>query len=269
MISQESLLLGSNVTHLDPKAIAAAPRLYNAAGMAATLSTKADDIARVLEDEIVSGAILPGTVLRQEQLSERFEVSRTPIREALRRLAALGLVSFVPNRGVRVRTISREELREAFLVRAELESLATALAVPRMTADDLAALDAAERRFGELTTALRAKARAGIDDSALAIEWMSANHAFHDVIYAAADAPYVASIARGARRTFTAQITWSARDELDALYARNDLQHRAIREAIAAGSVDGSRALAREHVLSSGRLLEAILDLVESRTRGG
>ena len=57
------------------------------------LSTKADDIARTLEDEIVGGVIPPGTVLRQEQLSERFEVSRTPVREALRRLAALGLVS--------------------------------------------------------------------------------------------------------------------------------------------------------------------------------
>ncbi len=60
----------------------------------ATLSTKADDIARVLEDEIVGGAIPPDTVLRQETLSERFDVSRTPVREALRRLAALGLVSF-------------------------------------------------------------------------------------------------------------------------------------------------------------------------------
>ena len=74
-------------------------------------STKADDIARLLEDEIVSGAIPPGTVLRQEQLSERFDVSRTPVREALRRLAALGLVSFEPNRGVRVRSISPSELR--------------------------------------------------------------------------------------------------------------------------------------------------------------
>ncbi len=77
----------------------------------ATVGTKADDIALVLEDEIVSGRIAPGTVLRQEQLSERFGVSRTPTREALRRLAALGLVSFVPNRGARVRTLSREELR--------------------------------------------------------------------------------------------------------------------------------------------------------------
>src|SRR5438876_6946511 len=111
--------------------------------MATTVGTKADDLALALEEAIVSGRIAPGSVLRQEQLSERFGVSRTPIREALRRLAALGLVSFVPNRGVRVRTLSRDELREAFLVRAELESLATELAVPRMTEDDLAALDSA------------------------------------------------------------------------------------------------------------------------------
>src|SRR6187431_2138855 len=120
-----------------------------------TVSTKADDIAGILEDEIVGGLIAPGTVLRQEQLSERFEVSRTPIREALRRLAALGLVSFEPNRGVRVRTLAREDLREAFLVRSELESLATELATPRMTDEELAALDAAEARFSALTVELR------------------------------------------------------------------------------------------------------------------
>src|SRR5881409_3602366 len=111
----------------------------------ATVGTKADDLALALEEAIVSGEIEPGTVLRQEQLSEQYRVSRTPVREALRRLAALGLVSFVPNRGVRVRTLSREELREAFLVRAELESLATELATPRMTPADLAALDESER----------------------------------------------------------------------------------------------------------------------------
>ena len=125
------------------------------------LSTKADDIARVLEDEIVGGSIAPGTVLRQEQLSERFDVSRTPVREALRRLAALGLVSFEPNRGVRVRSISSSELREAFLVRAELEALATEVATPRMTPSDLAALDAAEQAFSTLTLELREQARGG------------------------------------------------------------------------------------------------------------
>src|SRR5437764_3273704 len=109
-------------------------------------STKADDIALVIEEAIVAGELEPGTVLRQEQLSEQFNVSRTPIREALRRLAALGLVSFVPNRGVRVRTITREELHEAFMVRAELEALATEVAAAKVTPEQLAALDDAERR---------------------------------------------------------------------------------------------------------------------------
>ena len=75
-------------------------------------------IALALEEAIVSGELEPGTVLRQEQVSAQYAVSRTPVREALRRLSALGLVSFEPNRGFRVRTLSREEMWEAFLVRA-------------------------------------------------------------------------------------------------------------------------------------------------------
>ena len=233
-----------------------------------TESTKADDIARLLEDEIVAGSIPPGTVLRQEQLSERFDVSRTPVREALRRLAALGLVSFEPNRGVRVRSISASELREAFLVRAELEALATEVATPRMTPDDLAALDRAEQRFSELTIALREQsARGGPPDSSLFVEWMQANYAFHDVIYAAADLPLVERLAKGARRTFLGSRVWSARAEFDDLYVKNDLQHRAIRETIAAGSASAARAIAREHVLSSGRLIETVLDALGSSAR--
>src|SRR5918911_3134164 len=120
-------------------------------------TTKADDIALVIEEAIVSGELAPGSVLRQEQLSEQLNVGRTPIREALRRLAALGLVDFVPNRGVRVRTISREELHEAFLVRAELEGLATELAATRMTPEDLEELDESEKRFAQISQDLRAR----------------------------------------------------------------------------------------------------------------
>src|SRR5688572_33263170 len=119
-----------------------------------TLSTKADDISLVIEEAIVSGELAPGTVLRQEQLSEQFDVSRTPVREALRRLAALGLVTFEPNRGVRVRMLSLDEIREAFMVRAELESLATEIATAKMTDDDLAEPERAERRFSRATAAL-------------------------------------------------------------------------------------------------------------------
>jgi DNA-binding GntR family transcriptional regulator len=234
----------------------------------ATVGTKADDIALALEEQIVSGEIAPGTVLRQEHISEQYNVSRTPVREALRRLAALGLVSFVPNRGVRVRTLSQEELREAFLVRAELESLATELAVPRIDEAGLAALDEAEQRFAELTLELRRRAREGTQDGALVANWVHANHAFHDVIYEAAAAPYVERLAKSARRSFFTHVVWAAGLDIDHLYEQNDLQHRAIREAIAARSASGARLLAREHVLASGRMLETILDQVRERQAG-
>ena len=225
-------------------------------------STKADDIALVIEEAIVSGELAPGTVLRQEQLSEQFQVSRTPVREALRRLAALGLVSFVPNRGVRVRTISRDELHEAFMVRAELESLATEVAATRMTPEDLAELEACEQRFERISQELRSR-EPGDERRSIMGEWVRANHAFHDVIYRVADLPLVEQLAKSARRSFSGPAVWAPGDHsIDGLYAKNAEQHRAIRQALAAGSPEGARALARDHVLGSFALLEAILEQV-------
>jgi DNA-binding GntR family transcriptional regulator len=229
--------------------------------------TKADDIALALEEAIVSGEIPPGSVLRQEHLSEQFAVSRTPVREALRRLAALGLVRFEPNRGVQVRELSLAEIREAFMARAELESLATEIAATKMSDAALLELEAAERRFSAVTHALVEMSHAGRQDLELAREWLHANHAFHDVIYAAAEVPLIERMAKAARRTFLVKPVWATGDDLDELYRKNDRQHRAIREAIAARSPEGARVLAREHVLSSGRLLEAILDKVAAQTR--
>jgi len=230
-------------------------------------TTKADDIALVIEEAIVSGELAPGTVLRQEQLSEQFNVSRTPVREALRRLAALGLVSFVPNRGVRVRTLSRDELEEAFLVRAELESLATQAATPKFAPEDLAELDAAEKRFAGISQQLRSL-EPGDERRSIMGDWVRANHAFHDVIYRVAALPLVEQMAKSARRTFSGPAVWAPGDRsIDGLYAKNAEQHRAIKQAIAAGSATGARELAREHVLSSFHLLETILEQVGAQPR--
>jgi DNA-binding GntR family transcriptional regulator len=224
--------------------------------------TKADEIALALEEAIVSGALAPGSVLRQEQVSAHYEVSRTPVREALRRLAALGLVSFEANRGFRVRTLSRSEMWEAFLLRAELESLVTAIAAERISVDDLIELEEAERRFSGLTRALRAR-QPGDDRRSLTVEWMQANHGFHDVIYRVADLPYIEQVAKSARRTFSGPAVWAPGDEtIDELYAANEHQHAAIRAALTARSSEGARELAREHVLASFRLLETILEQV-------
>src|SRR5437763_9567957 len=221
--------------------------------------TKADDIALAIEEAIVAGELPPGSVLRQEQLSERYDVSRTPVREALRRLAALGLVSFEPNRGVRVRTLSRESMREAFMVRAELESLVTGIAATKITREELDELEETEQLFSSLTRALRSR-EPGRDRRALTAEWMRANHGFHDVIYRVAELPFVEQMAKSARRSFSGPAVWAPGDEtIDVLYALNERQHRAIQAALAAGSAEGARAVAREHVLGSFKLLETIL----------
>src|SRR4029077_12369478 len=140
---------------------------------------------------------------------------------ALRRLAALGLVSFVPNRGVRVRTISREELHEAFMVRAELESLATEVAAAKATPEDLEELDAAEKRFAEISRERRSR-EPGEERRSIMGDWVRANHGFHDVIYRVAALPLVEQLAKRARPPFWGPAVWAPGDHsLDGLYARN------------------------------------------------
>src|SRR4029078_7542959 len=106
--------------------------------------SRADDLARELQAEIVTGRIPPGARLRQEDLAARFGVSRTPIREALRQLQAIGLVEQLGHRGALVRSFSPDEARNIFLVRAELEGRAAERAAGRLTTYDNADLDTAQ-----------------------------------------------------------------------------------------------------------------------------
>jgi DNA-binding GntR family transcriptional regulator len=113
-----------------------------------------------------------------------------------------------------------------------------------------------------MTRALRAR-EPGDDRRSLTVEWMRANHGFHDVIYRCAELPYIEQIAKSARRTFSGPAVWAPGDEtIDELYLANEHQHEAIRAALAARSSTGARALAREHVLASFDLLETILEQV-------
>src|SRR5437763_14723371 len=84
-------------------------------------ATTPDLIAETLRDEILRGAIPPGEALRQEELAERFGVSRLPVRDALLRLEAQGLVHVYPNRGAFVISLSADEVREVYEMRILLE----------------------------------------------------------------------------------------------------------------------------------------------------
>jgi DNA-binding GntR family transcriptional regulator len=117
-----------------------------------------------LRDDILRGALPPGTQLRQESLAERFNASRIPVREALRQLEAEGLVDYQLNRGAVVVEMSTAEICELLDIRAALETYAAKLAVPNMVAADIDALT---------------KILESYDDAADAGDWAEFNRQFH------------------------------------------------------------------------------------------
>lgn len=102
--------------------------------------TLAVKIVEQLRQLIFDGDLEPGTRLAEEDLSQRFGVSRTPLREALKLLSSEGLITIEPNRGATVTELSMRELAETFPVMGALEALAGELAASNATSEDLGAL---------------------------------------------------------------------------------------------------------------------------------
>src|SRR5262249_57337175 len=100
----------------------------------------AEQAADVIRESILAGRIPAGARIGEVDLARQLSVSRTPIREALSRLAAEGLVELSPNRGARVASWTPEQLREIFEVRLRLEPYAVSQAVPRLSAAEIGEL---------------------------------------------------------------------------------------------------------------------------------
>ena len=110
------------------------------ASLAAARGSMAESVCQRIADDIALGHFLPGTKLDEVMLAERFQVSRTPVREALKQLAVMGLVSCRPNRGSVVAAMSTEQLDQIFEAIGELEASCARHAALRMTPDDRALL---------------------------------------------------------------------------------------------------------------------------------
>lgn len=200
----------------------------------------ANRAARSLREDILSGAIPAGARLGEAELAGRLSVSRTPIREALTRLSAEGLVDLQPNRGARVATWSREELREIFDLRLQLEPFAVAQGVPNATAEDLEELD-------RLAVAMQRHGRAGRGQDLGAI--VELNRAFHGLLISlAANAPLSAAL-RGV--THAAVVNQNFHHySADAL--RRSLAHHAELVAAArAGDPDWAKAIMCAHLFNA------------------
>src|SRR6185503_1007776 len=109
--------------------------------------TLAARVYEVVRDRILANALAPRTYVREEELATAMGVSRTPVREALNRLASEGFLERLPHRGFRVAERSIEELAHVFTVVQALELLASELAFPRIRPSDLARLEEANAGF--------------------------------------------------------------------------------------------------------------------------
>ncbi len=141
----------------------------------------ADRIREQLEQEIVAGAFSNGERLDEVTLSQRFDVSRTPVREALQALAASGLVEQIPRRGVFVRYPSFIEVIEMFEVMAELEAMCGRLATRRISKEGMKALEAA-------ASACEQVLERGDTD-----EYYRENERFHHLLYEASGNAFLAA----------------------------------------------------------------------------
>ena len=101
-----------------------------------------DRLVDHVSGRIVSGDIPPGAKVTEEEIASDFGVSRTPVREAVKRLAELGLIVVRPRRGLEVVAVDERDVREITQLRAELETFALRLAMPRMTLADISELEA-------------------------------------------------------------------------------------------------------------------------------
>jgi len=141
-----------------------------------------DETTGRLRTMIADGVLLPGERLGERELCERFAISRTPLREALKVLAAEGLVELLPHRGARVTRLSAEDLRHSFELTGALEALAGELACARIT-------DAAITEIAALTQTM-----AGHHAAAERSEYFACNQRIHQAIVHGAGNPQLSEM---------------------------------------------------------------------------
>lgn len=196
----------------------------------------AQAVCQALEDDIVTGRLLPGTRLEEPHLARRFDMSRTPVREALHLLAATELVEKRPGRGVFVTLLSSERLTSLFEVMAELEAMCGRLASQRMSAAERSRLEALHRSMG----------KAVCEGAADAYE--AQNRTFHDIIYKGSRNPVLADLTK-ATRTRVAPFRRVQFNNLLRLASSYE-EHQRIVAAILRGAEERAWGELRTHIMS-------------------
>lgn len=196
-------------------------------------SSKSDIVCAMLREMIIRGDLAGDEPLRQRELAQRFGVSQTPVREALRRLQSEGLVVNDPHRGATVARSRQGVLEDNTLIRATLESLGARLAAEAVTEDQLAQLQDLNDQM---------VAAGGSDDYA------ELNRRFHFAIYEAAGSPMLLSMMR---------LLWQAMPDGPQVVrtrAESAAQHQELIDALSEKDAERAAEVTARHILSAGHL---------------
>jgi DNA-binding GntR family transcriptional regulator len=190
-------------------------------------------IYRALADQIIHGELAPGSKLEEQALAERFAVSRTPVREALRELSARGMIDLLPRRGGVVATVGLEQLADMLEAECEFEALCARLAAQRMSAMEKKQLQLLHEQSAVFV---------GQDDE---LRYLPINQEFHAAIYEGTH-----------NRTIATQVS-ALRDRLapfrqsqagvERRLALSHKEHGDIVAAILSGDSEGAYNAMREH----------------------
>jgi DNA-binding GntR family transcriptional regulator len=216
-----------------------------------------ETVYRELRRAILNGVFRPSQILRQEELAKRFGVSRAPLREALPRLEAEGMVVLHPRRGYAVVSLDSEEILEIFELRMLIEERAAYLATLHRTEADVAGLR-------EL---LAEMAAIHPSDPGQIARWAELNFKFHDDLFAPSGRRHFRRVVGGLRAAVEPYI----RVEVGITGALDEAhgEHERILEAFAAGDADRVARFSREHCEHTARRLLKGLERRSGETEAG
>lgn len=200
-------------------------------------------VADKLRDQIIRGEIGEGSQLRQDAIASQYQVSRIPVREALRQLEAEGLITIVPNRGAVVPALSPDDIEELFAIRALLEPEVLKRSIPYLTEEDFSEAEAILRRY---VSELRREDHVS--------GWGRLNWQFHSTLYSRANQPRFMAVIRNVNNS-------GERYTRLQLYLTHGIQraneeHHRILELCRQRDVAAACKLLREHIEYAGQSLK-------------
>ncbi|KGJ02249.1 transcriptional regulator, GntR family [Paracoccus halophilus] len=196
--------------------------------------TASDIILKFIRDSIADGSLDEGEPIRQDDVARMFNVSKIPVREALKRLEAEGLVEFQRNKGAIVTTVSEPEIAQIFETRAILESNAIMLSVPHMTPETFTDAEAFCDAFARETDVA---------------QWSALNWQFHSRLYLDAQRPFLVSTVRAVNDRLERYL----RIQLALSHGQGtaDREHREILAACRTGKVKKAGKLVYDHIMGA------------------